>query len=173
MTIQIHTNSSWILIYLLKHMDKFSNLQNWRNIPGRGNVCTKAAYQELRPLQTKVDWRKMFYQNLATPRAQLHFWMAYHGRLATKDLESKTMDVVRSLQTGRNNATFVFWVCSNKEYMEQSIGVATDKKKSHGLGYRASKDQAEMERERLKSNIAKDDSYRDSIWHLETQKCLV
>lgn len=42
-------------------------------------------YLDLNTRGWKVPWRKLFYKNMARPRAQFTLWMTCHGRLATKN----------------------------------------------------------------------------------------
>jgi hypothetical protein len=51
----------------------------------KSKCITRQVYSLLRFEYPVVDWRVTMYGNIARPRAIFTFWLACHGRLATKD----------------------------------------------------------------------------------------
>jgi hypothetical protein len=80
---QATTSCSWIWKAILKQRESLLQIQGWEHMKGR--MITRMVYQVLKVGYPSVDWKVTMYQNFARPRAIFTFWLACHGRLATKD----------------------------------------------------------------------------------------
>ncbi|KAH1222734.1 putative ribonuclease H protein [Glycine max] len=78
-------NCSWILKAMFKHRDDLLQSDAWKGFQNTGKYVTRKIYHMLREDKPKVTWRKIFYGNLARPRAKFILWMTCLDRLPTKD----------------------------------------------------------------------------------------
>ncbi|XP_058757557.1 uncharacterized protein LOC131630833 [Vicia villosa] len=76
---------SWILKAMFKHRDDLVHTDIWKDFCITGKYITRKVYNLLRGEKPKVTWRKLFYGNLARPRAKFNLWMTCMERLPTKD----------------------------------------------------------------------------------------
>ena len=84
MSMGIKDSCSWILKGILKQRQKIQSLTSWSTLLQKDRFVSKIMYNELQDVSSRVPWRKLFFSNLARPRAKFVFWTACHGRLATK-----------------------------------------------------------------------------------------
>jgi hypothetical protein len=72
----------WILKVIIHQRDALIQIQGWQQM--RCKIITRKVYNFLRNDYPVVDWKVTVYGNIR-PRAIFIFWLACHGRLATKD----------------------------------------------------------------------------------------
>lgn len=74
---------------IFKCRDLVLSTQAWADMVAIGKFRTTLVYRELRGDKLPVAWRKVFYSNLAWPRAIFVSWMLFLGRLNTKERLSR------------------------------------------------------------------------------------
>lgn len=75
----------WMLNAILKCRNLTQNSNAWVKANQRGIYCTVSIYRETQGDRTEVPWKRIFFQNSARPRACFILWLAFLGRLPTKD----------------------------------------------------------------------------------------
>ncbi|XP_058750109.1 uncharacterized protein LOC131623109 [Vicia villosa] len=82
--VPIKKSCSWILKNILQQRDQVKEMQPWKDLVKTGKFAMKNFYYAFLDQQQKVPWRKLFYGNVARPRALFTLRIACHDSLATK-----------------------------------------------------------------------------------------
>ncbi|XP_058750078.1 uncharacterized protein LOC131623068 [Vicia villosa] len=89
MVVPIKNSCSWILKEILKTIQEVEGLNQWQQVVKNDVFKTKKFYYSLVEAKSKVPWRKLMYENEASPRALFTLWMSCNKRIGTKDRLSK------------------------------------------------------------------------------------
>jgi hypothetical protein len=112
LTMPLRPSCSWILKAIIHQREALTQIQGWQQMQGK--TITKKVYTFLRIDYPMVDWRVTMYGNIARHRAILIFWLACHGRLATKDRLGKfgvTVDVKCCFCPRDKTLDHLFYAC--------------------------------------------------------------
>ncbi|XP_058723307.1 uncharacterized protein LOC131595077 [Vicia villosa] len=82
---QMKQDCSWIFKSIMKKRDMIRCSPYWMKSLNDNSFSTRKMYTELRGDRADMNWRKLFYQNYARPRARFILWLTVLGRIPTKD----------------------------------------------------------------------------------------
>lgn len=60
-------------------------MEAWKSAQQKQMFKTRDIYLNLLDQNVQANWKNLFMNNMARPRACFVLWMACHGKLATKD----------------------------------------------------------------------------------------
>ncbi|CAK8564552.1 unnamed protein product [Lathyrus sativus] len=124
LTMDVKTNSSWIMKDILKVRPTITTLSVWNSFMQVGNFVTRKLYAILANNHQIVNRRKVFYNNPVRPRAMITLWMACGSRLATKD-RLKNFGMIRDdvccFCNERECQNHLFFQCKEMELVWHNI----------------------------------------------------
>ncbi|XP_058784045.1 uncharacterized protein LOC131658808 [Vicia villosa] len=127
MTAPVSNSCSWIFKRIMDIRSIVLQVQVvWNRMLASNRFNMTVLYKELNGGIDKVDWRYLFYQNKARPRAQFIAWIICHGKQATKDrmvrfnlLTEANCDLCRNSEESRSH---LYFECpSNSEIWKQVL----------------------------------------------------
>ncbi|XP_058783305.1 uncharacterized protein LOC131657981 [Vicia villosa] len=81
----VSKTGSWIFNCKLKCRNLIHNGDAWQKAVLHGRFKAASIYKELRGDNMDLPWKRVFFQNHASPRARFTHWLTLMGRLPTKD----------------------------------------------------------------------------------------
>lgn len=88
MEMEIRPHHSCIMKFILGSRSMMSNMQEvLDHVQQNNRFSMKQVYMKLKDIGSEqVHWKRLFYGNVARPRALMTLWLTYHGKWPTKDM---------------------------------------------------------------------------------------
>lgn len=126
MDVVIPKNSSWVINKILDMREEVhQHLGEWNNMLNLNKFKMSKTYMVIHADDETVDWRALFYHNIARPRAQFTTWLTCHRKLATKDrllrfnmIVDSECDICKQAEESRSH---LFFECNSNDEIWQQV----------------------------------------------------
>ncbi|XP_058759560.1 uncharacterized protein LOC131632858 [Vicia villosa] len=81
----VSSSGSWVFKAIMKQRGVIEQHHMWSMTLNKVEVKIRDIYLKILQEQVHKPWRKIMYDNGAWPRAKVIIWLAFHGKLATKE----------------------------------------------------------------------------------------
>jgi hypothetical protein len=124
MTWQTPHSCSWILKRIVNCREIVMQTRYWDEAIQRGKYKTSTMYKDLRGEKEQVEWKRVFFNNHARPRATFILWLTLMACLPTKDRLARigvVTDGVCSFCNHAESLEHIFFECNTTQLIWREI----------------------------------------------------